>query len=56
VLAYSVGQQIAVTVWSIAVAFITLGIVFRTGDWRELVKEGQAARERSEEPEPANPA
>ena len=56
VLAYSVGQQIAVTVWSIAVAFITLGVVFRTGDWRELVKEGQAARERSEEPESANPA
>ena len=44
VLAYSVGQQVAVTVWSAAVAFITLGIVFRTGDWRSLVREGREAR------------
>ena len=44
VLAYSVGQQIAVTVWLVAVAFITLGIVFRTGDWRSLVREGREAR------------
>ncbi len=45
VLAYSVGQQVAVTVWMGAVAFITLGIVFRTGDWRSLVREGREARE-----------
>lgn len=44
VLAYSVGQQIAVTAFSIAVSFITLGIVFRTGDWKGLVREGQEAR------------
>ncbi len=44
VLAYSVGQQIAVTAWSLAVAFITLGIVFRTGDWQGLVREGKEAR------------
>jgi hypothetical protein len=45
VLSYSVGQQIAVTAWSVAIAFITLGIIFRTGDWRRLVREGQEARE-----------
>ena len=45
VLAYSVGQQVAVTVWMVAVAFITLGIVFRTGDWRSLVREGREARD-----------
>jgi uncharacterized membrane protein YbhN (UPF0104 family) len=44
VLAYSVGQQIAVAAWAVAVAFITLGVEFRTGDWRALVKEGKEAR------------
>ena len=43
-LAYSVGQQVAVTVWSVAIAFITLGLVFRAWDWRRLVREGRAAR------------
>ena len=52
VLSYSVGQQIAVTAWSVAVAFITLGIVFRTGDWRRLVREGQRAREDAEDDGP----
>ena len=44
VLAYSVGQQIAVTVWSVAIAFITLGVVFRAWDLRRLIREGRAAR------------
>jgi uncharacterized membrane protein YbhN (UPF0104 family) len=44
VLAYSVGQQIAVTIWSIAIAFITLGVVFRAWDLRRLIREGRAAR------------
>ncbi|HMC06792.1 MAG TPA: lysylphosphatidylglycerol synthase transmembrane domain-containing protein [Solirubrobacterales bacterium] len=44
VLAYSVGQQIAITAWSVAVAFLSLIYVFRTSDWRRLVREGQAAR------------
>jgi uncharacterized membrane protein YbhN (UPF0104 family) len=44
VLAYSVGQQVAVTVWSVALAFITLGIVFRAWDIRSLIREGRAAR------------
>jgi uncharacterized membrane protein YbhN (UPF0104 family) len=44
VLSYSVGQQVAVTAWSVAVAFVCLLIVFRTGDFRGLLREGQAAR------------
>lgn len=44
VLAYSVGQQIAVTAWSLAVAIVALVVVFRVTDWRRLVREGQAAR------------
>jgi uncharacterized membrane protein YbhN (UPF0104 family) len=43
VLAYSVGQQLAVTVWSVAIAVVALVLVFRTGDWRALIREGRAA-------------
>ena len=44
VLAYSVGQQLAVTAWSVAIAFITLGVVFRAWDLRALIREGRSAR------------
>jgi uncharacterized membrane protein YbhN (UPF0104 family) len=44
VLAYSIGQQVAVTVWSVALAFITLGVVFRAWDLRRLIREGRTAR------------
>ena len=44
VLAYSVGQQAAVTVWSVIVAAAALVFVFRTRDWRGLLREGQEAR------------
>ena len=44
VLAYSVGQQAAVTVWSLVVAIASLLFVFRTRDWRGLLREGRAAR------------
>ena len=43
ILAYSVGQQIAVTAWSAAIAFLSLFIYFRISDWRSLVREGEAA-------------
>lgn len=45
VLAYSVGQQVAVTVWSVAIAFLVLGVVFRSRDWRRMLREGREARE-----------
>ncbi|MFL5870315.1 MAG: YbhN family protein [Solirubrobacterales bacterium] len=44
VLAYSIGQQVAVTVWSVAIAFVVLGVVFRVWDFRRLIREGRAAR------------
>lgn len=47
VLAYSVGQQAAVTVWSLAVAVAAMVFVFRTRDWRGLLREGREARELS---------
>lgn len=46
VLAYSVGQQAAVTVWSVAIAAAALVFVFRTRDWRGLLREGRQATER----------
>jgi hypothetical protein len=45
VIAYSVGQQAAVTALSVAIAFVCLVIVFHTGDFRGLIRQGQAARE-----------
>jgi hypothetical protein len=39
-----VGQQIAVTAWSVAVGFIALLVVFRGQSWRTLLREGEAAR------------
>jgi len=45
VLAYSVGQQAAVTVWSVLVAAASLVFVFRTRDWRGLMREGREARD-----------
>jgi len=47
VLSYSVGTQIAMAAWSIVLGFIALLLVFRTTDWRALVR--QASDEREEE-------
>ncbi len=44
VLAYSVGQQAAVTVFSVAVALASMVFVFGTRDWRGLIREGRRAR------------
>jgi uncharacterized membrane protein YbhN (UPF0104 family) len=44
VLAYSVGQQAAVTVWSVAIAAAAMVFIFRTRDWRGLMREGQKAQ------------
>ncbi len=44
VLSYSVGQQIAVTAWSVAVAFAALILVFRITDLRGLIREGESAQ------------
>jgi uncharacterized membrane protein YbhN (UPF0104 family) len=44
ILSFSVGMQLATTAWSVAIAFVALTVFFRTGDWRRLVREGEAAR------------
>ena len=56
VLAYSVGQQAAVTVWSVVIAIAALVFVFRTRDWRGLLREGQEARSGVPEQSPSPPA
>jgi uncharacterized membrane protein YbhN (UPF0104 family) len=42
VLTYSVGQQIAVAAWAAALGFFALAFVFRTMDWRSLIRRAQA--------------
>ena len=44
VLTYSVGQQIAVAVWAVILGFLALGFVFRTTDWRTLIRSAQEAQ------------
>ena len=39
VLTYSAGQQIAVAIWAAAIGFIALAVVFRTLDWRGLIRD-----------------
>jgi glycosyltransferase 2 family protein len=44
VLAYSVGQQLAVTIWSVVIAAAAMVLIFRTRDWRTLIREGRRAQ------------
>ena len=48
VLSYSVGQQLAVTAWSVTIAFAALVYFFRISDWRTLIRESESARARTE--------
>ena len=51
----SVGQQAAVTVWSVVIAIAAMVFVFRTRDWRGLLREGQEARSGVPEQSPSPP-
>jgi uncharacterized membrane protein YbhN (UPF0104 family) len=44
VLSFSVGQGLAVAVLAIVLGFASLAAVFRTTDWRTLLREGRAAQ------------
>jgi uncharacterized membrane protein YbhN (UPF0104 family) len=48
VLSYSVGQQIAISVWTAVLGFLALAFVFRTTNWRELIRSAEAAAEERE--------
>jgi uncharacterized membrane protein YbhN (UPF0104 family) len=42
VLSYSVGQQIAMAAWSVVLGFAAILIIFRTTDWRGLVRAAES--------------
>jgi uncharacterized membrane protein YbhN (UPF0104 family) len=48
VLSFSVGTQIAMAAWSVMLGFAALLLVFRTTDWRGLIKQAQDEAEREE--------
>jgi uncharacterized membrane protein YbhN (UPF0104 family) len=45
VLTYSVGQQIAVAAWAAVLGFLALLFIFRTTDWRNLIRRAGAEAE-----------
>ncbi|HEX9967449.1 MAG TPA: lysylphosphatidylglycerol synthase domain-containing protein, partial [Solirubrobacterales bacterium] len=48
VLSYSVGTQIAMAAWSVVLGFGALLLVFRTTDWRGLIRQAEEDRTSSE--------
>jgi glycosyltransferase 2 family protein len=44
VLSFSVGTQIAMAAWSVMLGFTAILLVFRTTDWRGLIKQAEADR------------
>lgn len=55
VLSFSVGTQIAMAAWSVVLGFAAILLVFRTTDWRGLMKQAQEDADR-EDPEKQEPA
>ena len=56
VLSYSVGTQIAMAAWSVFLGFAAILLVFRTTDWRGLIRQAQEDQDREEETEEAGEA
>jgi len=48
VLSFSVGTQIAMAAWSVLLGFAVLLLVFRTADWKGLIRQAQDEAEREE--------
>ncbi len=49
VLSFSVGTQIAMAAWSVFLGFAAILLVFRTTDWRGLIRQAEEDRDKSEE-------
>ncbi|HKH64652.1 MAG TPA: lysylphosphatidylglycerol synthase transmembrane domain-containing protein [Solirubrobacterales bacterium] len=45
VLSFSVGTQIAMAAWSVVLGFLSVLLVFRTTDWRGLIRQAQEEAE-----------
>jgi len=48
VLTYSVGQQIAVAVWAAILGFVAIAVIFRTTDWRGLIRSASEDAEQQQ--------
>ncbi len=53
VLSFSVGTQIATAAWSVALGFASMLLVFRTSDWRGLIRQAETDAAPAEAPVPA---
>ena len=49
VLSYSVGTQIAMAAWAVVMGFVSILLVFRTRDWRGLIRAAESERDRETE-------
>jgi uncharacterized protein (TIRG00374 family) len=47
VLSFSVGTQIAMAAWSVVLGFAALMLVFRTTDWRGLIRQAEEDRDKA---------
>jgi uncharacterized membrane protein YbhN (UPF0104 family) len=50
VLSFSVGTQIAMAVWSVVLGFVAMLLVFRTTDWRGLIRQAEEDSGKKEAP------
>ncbi len=55
VLSFSVGTQIAMAAWSVLLGFLAMLLVFRTTDWRGLIKQAEAEAENEKAAQAASP-
>jgi uncharacterized membrane protein YbhN (UPF0104 family) len=55
VLSFSVGTQIAMAAWSVVLGFAAILLVFRTTDWRGLIRDAQEEAESEKAAQAATP-
>jgi uncharacterized membrane protein YbhN (UPF0104 family) len=55
VLSFSVGTQIAMAAWSVVLGFAAILLVFRTTDWRGLIRQAQEESESEKAAQAASP-
>ncbi len=55
VLSFSVGTQIAMAAWSVVLGFAAILLVFRTTDWRGLMRQAQEDAEKEEAAQAVGP-
>ena len=55
VLSFSVGTQIAMAAWSVVLGFLSMLLVFRTTDWRGLIRQAEEEAESEKAAQAASP-